>query len=134
MEKDLLGLDPRLRAASGAWPRVERSESDGVYQLKVELPGVRQEDINIHSDGDQLTVEAVRADAVPEGYKVLRKERPALRFKEQYKLQDADIERISARYSEGGVLTIEVPKRAGNLPRQIPVVAEACKTNEETKL
>src|SRR5688572_17390028 len=57
--------------------RADIVESDKVYTVHAELPGVKKEDIQISIDGDQVAINAEvrREKDVKDGQRVLRSER-----------------------------------------------------------
>lgn len=94
-------------------------ESDTAYYIQLDMPGAT--DPEVVALAEKLTVKAdVAADAaVPEGARLLRRERPArvARYERTFTLPDAgvDTDSIEARL-DAGVLTITVPKVAPQPP------------------
>ncbi|MBX3279944.1 MAG: Hsp20/alpha crystallin family protein [Acidobacteria bacterium] len=103
-------------------PPVDIFEADGGIVLKVELPEVNQNDIDIRIDGQRLIISGRREPdpAVP-GDRYYRVERRYGRFARSFTLPDAvDRDRIEASYN-GGVLKLAMPRRAEKQPRTISV-------------
>ena len=68
-----------------------------------------------------LTVSALRKDALPEGFRAVRRERDALRLRHTLTLSPrVDAEKIAAKL-ENGLLTLTLPKAKAAEPRKISV-------------
>lgn len=93
-------------------PRVDIREEEDSYRISVEVPGVKEEDLKLRMDGDNLIIsgEKHQEDSSDEKGKVHRVERSYGSFQRVLTLpQDAQSEDISARF-ENGVLNISVPR------------------------
>lgn len=89
--------------------------------LRAELPGLAAEDLKLTVQDGTLSLEGVRADKVPEGYRALRQERLPVRFRQKFNLsKELDLEKADARF-ENGVLTLRIPKRPEAQPRTIQI-------------
>lgn len=100
-------------AASPDWvPAVDVCEMPDRYELIVEIPGVRREDIEVVTEDRNLTVSGWREDPLPDGKVSLHQmEIEQGRFRRRLVLpEDADVAEVTARY-RGGLLRIRVPKR-----------------------
>ena len=109
--------------AQAAWsPAVDVFEDDHAITLKVELPEVEMKDIDLHIDGNQLSLKGERKlerEDQRDGYH--RIERSYGAFARSFTLPDTiDREHIAAD-SKDGVLRVVLPKRAEVRPRQIKV-------------
>lgn len=101
-------------------PRLGVYESDRVIEMTVELPGVREEDIELSLDGDILTISGAKHDQ-HEGKKVHFSERSFGTFLRSIQLPFApDPERMDAS-SDSGVLTIRFPRVEQEKSRRIPI-------------
>ncbi|WP_331744020.1 Hsp20/alpha crystallin family protein [Kitasatospora sp. NBC_01300] len=94
--------------------RIEESETDGVYQLKAELPGVDPDkDITVSLDNDVLTVRAARTEEKKD------KQRSEFRygsFTRSVRLPAGVREEdVTAAYDQG-VLTVRAPIGATEKP------------------
>lgn len=101
-------------------PTVDILEESGHYTLLFDLPGVKQEDLEIDvTDGNYLTLSGKRT--TPEG-KYAMHERGAGKFSRKFTLPDAiDISQISAELKDG-VLSIVIPRTKTDKTRKIPVL------------
>jgi HSP20 family protein len=107
----------------GEWkPLMDVVETKDGISLKVELPGIKQEDINISLEENTLTVKGERkheAEVNEEGYS--RVERSYGMFQRSVLLpQTVDADRVKATYKDG-VLAIQLPKKEEAKPKAIKV-------------
>lgn len=102
---------PFRQMRSGGQPMMDLTESDDSYTLSVDLPGVRQDDIEISLAGDMLTIRGhVQKESEETHKNVLLKERRQGSFHRSMALPPAaDETAISAEMSDG-VLTVTIPK------------------------
>lgn len=93
---------------------------DGV-ELRLDLPGVSPDSIDVNVERNVLTVKAERSWYLGEGEEALAKERDHGAFTRQVFLGDAlDTERLEARYDQG-VLTIAIPTAEQAKPRKVEI-------------
>lgn len=107
-------------------PTVDFEEDDKNYVVKVDLPGLDKDKINITVREDILTIQGVRqveSRSADDQTGVYRQERSYGTFARSLQLPGpVDDTQISADY-KNGVLTIRLPKLAGSesQPKKIPV-------------
>ena len=110
-------------SSTGAWsPAVDSFESDDHIILKVELPEVAQNDIELRIDDDRVTLRGERhlREAVDEK-QFLRMERSYGPFHRTLDLPaSVDADAIEAEFKRG-ILTVTMPKRVSEKSRQIPI-------------
>jgi len=109
--------------AAPAQFRVDVSESDGVYKLHAEIPGVKKDDITISVDGDQVAIsaEVKKEKDVKNGDRLLRSERYYGKVYRAFTLgQPVDEAGASAKYANG-VLELTLPKKAAVSAKRISV-------------
>jgi HSP20 family molecular chaperone IbpA len=83
----------------------------GGYQIQVELPGVKKNDISIDCEKGLLNVTAVKNVADKEGSKRVHSEREFGTLKRSFNLGGSiEVEKIEAVLADG-VLTLNVPKK-----------------------
>ena len=90
--------------------RVDVKENESGYELKADLPGVKQEDIDIAVNDDTLTISAdfgTEEKGERQGY--TWSERRTGRFSRSFGLEGIRQEDITAAYQDG-VLTLSLPK------------------------
>ena len=103
-------------------PSIDIFESDSQFDLYVDLPGVKIEDVKIEMQEDRLVVSGNR-HGVPtgEGTSVHRKERTTGAFSRSIRLpKQLDVEKIEAKF-DNGVLQVTLPKQAKPVPRTIEI-------------
>lgn len=106
---------------NGVKPRYTVNGSKDNYVIKVELPGVRKEDLQINLDQSILSISAKRTAAPFSNWKTLHRELSDLPYALRLKLNTAaDDEKMSAKL-EDGVLTLNLPVKEAAKPRRIEV-------------
>ncbi len=117
---------PELRPRSGL-PPMETYRKDGNYVVRVDLPGIDPKDLEVHMEGDLLTIRAER-----------KAEEKGPEYRETFygKFERAvtlphgvKAEKITARY-ENGVLELVVPLPVEVAGKKIPIQIAAGKINE----
>jgi HSP20 family protein len=108
---------------SGWTPSVNIRESAGDLTFEVELPGLKQNQVEVTCDNGILTVRGERHDERKEGeegrYHLVERSYGA--FSRSFQLpQNVDEEKIEASF-EDGMLTVRVPKAAIPQPRRIEI-------------
>jgi len=95
-------------------------EEEGVVTLKLEMPGVGKDQLDIDVDGNELQITGKREASGSEGTYLMR-ERPSGTFRQVYTLDDTiDRNKIAASL-EGGVLTLNLHRRESEKPRKINI-------------
>ncbi len=120
--RDLSGFADQARSLS---PAIDIDETKDEYLITADMPGIKQEDINIECTGNQLTISAERKYESTEGRKQERRERFYGTFQRSFTLPTGvDADKIQADY-EGGVLTVTVPKVEQAKSRKIQIGEKA---------
>ena len=116
-------------------PHFDVKENKGAYVLTADLPGVKDEDVDVSLNGNLLTVSGKREDERREdGEQYYSVERSHGTFSRSFSLPDGiDGGAISADL-KSGVLTVQIPKRPESQPRKITVgkPGEGGMTNDKT--
>ena len=129
MAQELLGWDP-----GRAWPvarnnkelvfapQVDVRENADAYVIQADMPGVRDDDIDVHLEDGRLTISGARHELKEHDDDTLHiAERRYGTFTRTFVLpREADTEHIEAKL-DSGVLTVTVPKRADAKPRKIAI-------------
>ena len=85
-------------------------EKDDAYNIEVDVPGFKKEDINIDVDNGYLTVKASKHfDETEKGKNYIRRERRYGKFERTFYLGDLKTDDVEASF-ENGTLKIKVPK------------------------
>lgn len=114
---------PVRQNASGAWmPAMNISESEGAYQVDLELPGLGAEDVNVELHDGKLTISGERkAEEQSEDRRYHRVEHVYGKFERVLKLgTPVDEENVTASF-KNGVLMVAIPKSENAKPRKIEV-------------
>jgi HSP20 family protein len=103
-------------------PRADILEGEKEYRIRLDMPGVTADELDISLEDQVLTLKADRQLELPEGFKAHRRELPSkVTMRRSFDLGRAvESDRITANL-EHGVLTITLPKSERNLPRRISV-------------
>jgi HSP20 family protein len=124
------------RGRSGALsPQMDVEEDDEAYEVTLELPGLKQEDLHVDLNQNVLTIQGEKRerrssnggdeeDQEPAGRSRRRShwsERSYGRFSRSFALPpDADVSGLAASYADG-LLTITIPKAEQSRPRNIEI-------------
>jgi HSP20 family protein len=127
LARSLFGFDPffsteTMRPKSSFVPSFEVKETDEGYVLKADLPGVKEEDLDVSLHGNVLTVSGRRqSEERKEGETYYLYERQYGSFSRSFSLpEEANGEAVDASLKEG-VLTLTVGKKAESKPRKISI-------------
>jgi HSP20 family protein len=113
--------------AERAWrPAADYTAEADAYRVRVDLPGVRKEDVEINVEDDVLSIQAQRKPYVSEDTakktQAFSSEIPTGTYRRSFRLaKDADVTGVSASMSDG-VLEVRVPKRKEAQPRKIEIL------------
>jgi HSP20 family molecular chaperone IbpA len=111
----------RFLALDGGQSLSPLEDKGETYVLHLSVPGWSDKDFQINATADSLEITGERAVDPPEGYRVLRQERPHLRFSRTFTLpKKVDVESTSATLKDG-VLTVHLKKAKETQPRSIAV-------------
>ncbi len=119
---------PRLALGDGGeakfeWsPSADISETEKEYLVRTELPAVKKEDVKVTIDNGVLKIEGERKHKSEEkNEKIHRVESYYGSFMRQFSLpENTDANAIRCE-SQDGVLTVHIPKRTVEKPKQIEV-------------
>jgi HSP20 family protein len=116
-------LNNLFESSLQAWtPALDVYEDKDGYSIRVELPGMRREEIEVSIQDDALVISGERkAEEAKEGTEVHRQERFYGKFSRVLTLPNAVAgDKVKASYKDG-VLTVTLPKAEEAKPRQISV-------------
>ncbi|HET8557413.1 MAG TPA: Hsp20/alpha crystallin family protein [Gaiellaceae bacterium] len=114
---------------TGFTPLVDVHETEEEYLVKVDLPGVNAEDVNVEVNDNVLSISGLRvADETGQAQLV---ERPYGSFVRTLTLpQGVDDDSIEAHYQDG-VLELRIPKPAEQKPKRITIAGSGKKAIEK---
>lgn len=102
-------------------PSFDVNQANDGYEVKVVIPGVPADGVDISLDKSTLNVVARRGDVVPKSWKAIRKERQEGDYRLNLELNvPVDEGAIKARVVDG-ILKLWLPKPAEAKPRKIEV-------------
>ena len=113
----------RRYAANGQrWqPSVDISESKERYEIQLDLPGVKPEQVQVELEDGKLKISGEKKRLEAEGLAYRYKERTTGSFSRAFKLpEDADLNGIRAQF-DNGVLVLTVQKQEAAKPRKIEI-------------
>jgi HSP20 family protein len=106
-------------------PQLDVWDAGETLVVEVDVPGVKEEDIDVTIHDGVLTLSGERKVAAPEGHTAKRRERAGYRFSRRLALPTkVDVEKTTASVANG-VLTITLTKASDAKPRHIAVKAKA---------
>ena len=106
-----------------AWmPTVDISETGNGYEIRAELPGVSEDDVNVSVTDNVLTVRGEKQqEKETEGKNYHRVERRYGSFQRKFALPpEVETDDIKAEFS-AGVLTLSIPKPEAAKPTEVPI-------------
>ena len=104
-------------------PVTDIYEKDDAILVRCDMPGVMQDQVDIHLDNDELEITGKQSGENPEGYELLIGEYNTGIFRRKFSIpQLIDRDKIRARL-HNGVLNIELPKAEQAKPRRIEITA-----------
>jgi len=100
-------------------PRVDILETEHELVLLADMPGVKQDAVDVRFEKDELTIHGRRACDAAQGFH-LRESEPGDFFRSFRISERLDSEKIWAEL-KNGVLTLHLPKQEAAKPRKITV-------------
>jgi HSP20 family molecular chaperone IbpA len=102
-------------------PRVDVLEDETGITLLADLPGVPRESLEIHVEGESLTIEGAVTAATPEAMEAAYAEVRVPRYRRTFTLsRELDGGRIEAQLKDG-VLRLRIPKQEHAQPRRVSI-------------
>ena len=102
-------------------PRVDVLEDESGITLFADLPGVPRDALDIHVEGDSLTIEGAVTAATPEAMQAAYAEVRVPHYRRSFSLsRELDGGRIEAQLKDG-VLRLRIPKQEHAQPRRVAV-------------
>ena len=112
-----------VKGFEGTWlPTLDLAENDAAYMVRIEVPGMPKENLDVKLTGEVLTITGHR-EAVKEvpGENFLYRERETGKFVRTIRLPAHVVEgKIEAHYTDG-VLNVTLPKAAPEVRSKITI-------------
>ena len=126
--------DVHARTNEGAWvPATEVTSGEGGWQLRVALPGVDKNDVNVDLHGDTLTIKGERTDTKQNDELHVSEIRYG-RFERAFTLPaKVEGDKVNARF-ENGMLELTLPLAASAMSRRIEIGAAPVKEIDVEKI
>lgn len=116
-------MSDRAEQEQRVHPRLDVIEKDNAYAIYIDLPGVKQKDVDVSLTSNVLTVSGKRHSETKGKEDGVSKE-TAASFERSLTLPEGiDSEKVEAKM-ENGVLELHIPKSAAAVARKIPILAE----------
>jgi HSP20 family protein len=106
-------------------PPVDLLEGEEALTLKLDLPGIDRESLDIQLAGEELVVRGTRTFTAPQDGGCVHSERPYGQFHRAFRIGiPVQHDAVDAQYRDG-VLTVRLPKAETVRPRKIAVKADS---------
>jgi HSP20 family protein len=102
-------------------PHYDVLENDEAFNVRVTMPGVSHDGVDVSIDGEMLSITGTRATATPKGWHVLRSELPEGDYHLNLRLNVAVDEAKIRAHVEDGILDLTLPKADWVKPRKIKI-------------
>jgi HSP20 family protein len=104
-------------------PALDVAESDLAYRVKLDVPGVKKEDVKVTIDGRRVSVQAESATQTEtkDGDRIVYRERSVSSYARSFTLP-VEVDQASASAKlEDGVLALDLPKRGAAAAARVTV-------------
>lgn len=118
------GLSTRgAQVPSAARARMDVIDRDQKFEVLVDLPGVKKEDIQVTIEGARVAISAESKSEKQEkdGDRVLHSERYSARYARSFELPVEVTEQGAEAKFDNGVLTLSLPKRAAVASQRLAI-------------
>ena len=115
----------QLNTTAVSRARMDVLDKGGNFEVKVDLPGIRKDDIHVGIEGARVSINAESKDATEtkdaNGEKVLYSERYSTSYARSFELPAEVTEDGADARFEDGVLTLSLPKRAPTVSKRLAI-------------
>ena len=113
--------EQKPRSQNWRRPYFDIAESEDSFDVKVSVPGVSREGVNVSITGENLNIVASRVPENRKGVRVLRQELSESDYRLDLRLNvSIDEENVQAKV-ENGILNLTLPKSAESKTRKIAI-------------
>ena len=104
-------------------PSLDVAETEGSYNVSIDLPGVAKDDVKITIDGRRVDVSAQtqREDTKKEGERVIYRERSSQSFARSFTLPEEVDQDASQAKLDNGVLSLALAKKRAAAARHLTI-------------
>lgn len=111
-------------AEEGWAPALDIFEKDARFIVKIEIPGMKEDDIEVSTAGNTLTIKGEKKSEEIEQEDYYHVERFYGKFTRSIALPlNINTDNIEAKY-ENGVLEVSLPKGAATMPKKVKVAGK----------
>ncbi len=126
--REMANVDRRLYGKNASHiMKTDVKETDGTYELEVDLPGFKKDEINVKLEDGYMTISAAKGldtEKKDKHGKIIRQERYAGAMQRSFYVgEGVKTEDVKAKY-EDGVLKLDIPKKELNLPGNNTIAIE----------
>ena len=126
--RELANVDKRLYGKNASHiMKTDVKETDGTYELEVDLPGFKKDEINVKLEDGYMTISAAKGldtEKKDKHGKIIRQERYEGAMQRSFYVgEGVKTEDVKAKY-EDGVLKLDIPKKELNLPGNNTIAIE----------
>ena len=120
-ELDTVKTEQKSKSQLWRRPHYDVFENDDAFDVRVNLPGVERDAVDISINGDDLSIIATRSTEDTNNWRPLRQELPQGDFRLNLRLNVQIKEDKVKAHVENGVLDLILPKADELKPRKITV-------------
>ena len=103
-------------------PTATFAEKPAEYELKIQIPGIAKEDVELHMEGKTLTLKTHTKYQNPAGFKQVAAEFERVNYAMSAEIPEmADPATLTAKI-ENGILTVIMKKRPETQPKKIEIL------------
>ena len=126
--RELANVDRRLYGKNASHiMKTDVKETDGTYELEVDLPGFKKDEIGVKLEDGYMTISASKGldtEKKDKHGKIIRQERYEGAMQRSFYVgEGVKTEDVKAKY-EDGVLKLDIPKKELNLPGNNTIAIE----------
>ncbi len=102
-------------------PQYDVTENEDAFNVRVSLPGVSRDGVDISVEGEALSITGTRMADLPQGWRPLRREILQGDYRLNLRLNVAINEAKIVAHVEDGILDLTLPKADEVKPRKIKI-------------
>ncbi len=121
IELDTVKTEEKPQSRSWRRPRYDVLESEDAFDVRVSIPGVERDGVDVSINGDNLSIVATRSEQQKNSWRPLRRELPRGDFRLNLRLNVPIKENEIKAQVENGILNLQLPKADELKPRKIKV-------------
>ena len=120
-ELDTVKAEEKPQSQLWRRPHYDVFESEDAFDVRVGLPGVERDGVDVSINGDDLNIVATRSEQQESNWRPLRRELPQGDFRLNLRLNIPIKEDKIKAQVENGILNLQLPKADELKPRKIKI-------------